>query len=946
MLNPHNIHSKWQQKWADAKLFEADAQPGKKKFFLTFPYPYVNGLPHVGHLFTLMRVEAFARYKRLQGFNVLWPQGWHCTGSPIVNAARRIAEGEEKQVKILKEFGIPDKDIKKFADPEEWVRYFPKEYKKDLQGLGLSIDWRREFITTSLNPHYDRFIRWQFSKLKEKNYAIKGKFPVVWCPKEGCPVSDHSRIEGEGETPQEFVLVKFKMGNAFLVAATLRPETVYGLTNIWVDPETEYVQARVNKEAWIISRECVEKLKTQDRKVEIIGKIKGKELMGQWCFAPGIEKEIIILPSHFCNPAKGTGLVMSVPSDSPDDWMGLFDLKSSEAGCRKHGLDFAKVSMIHPIPIIATPELGDTAAITICQRLGIKSQHEREKLEEAKQVVYKKGFYEGIMTQHCGKYRGMRVEAAKEAIKQDLIAKGKAELFYELTGKVICRCLTPSIVKIVDDQWFIDYHNPEWKALAHKALDQLKLYPEKARAQFSYVIDWLHEWACTREEGLGTRLPWDEKWLIESLSDSTIYMAYYTIVHLLKDIKPELIDNNFFDYVFLGKGDKAKLKTGTADAKLLDRMQAEFNYWYPVDFRNSGKDLIQNHLTFFLFNHTAIFPKEKWPKGIGVNGWVTVDGQKMSKSLGNVIPVRDMIKKYSADAARITILSGGEGMDDPNWDTEFATSVMQKLDHLYETCVQMHGKGRTTMQAIDAWAESRLNEIIRDTTRLMEETLFRSASQKILFDMQGLLKWYLRRTTNNPNKALINRIIEAQLVMLSPFTPHLAEETWEALGRKGFVSLGQWPAADEKKIDAEADAREQLIRDTVNDIHTVIKLAKVEKPKTITLFVSATWKYNFYSLLKDLLAKTRDPKEILDTIMATELKKQGQEIYKVLPKLVKQTGVPAVILAQDKECSALQEAMTFLENEVGCTIKVVKAEEATNPKANNAVPRKVAIVVE
>ncbi|MBI4149972.1 leucine--tRNA ligase, partial [Candidatus Woesearchaeota archaeon] len=765
---------------------------------------------------------------------------------------------------------------------------------------------------------------------------------VVWCPKEGCPVSDHSRIEGEGETPQEFVLVKFKMGDVYLVAATLRPETSYGLTNVWVDPDTEYVKAKVNKETWIVSKECSEKLKTQERDVKILGKIKGKELLGQWCMAPAVNKEIMILPSHFCNPAKGTGIVMSVPSDAPDDWMGLFDIKSSEAECKKYGLDFAKVNMIHPIPIIVTPGLGDTAAIVICQQLGIKSQNDREKLEEAKQIVYKKGFYEGVMTQHCGKYANMRVEAAKEAIKQELIKKGQAELFYELTGKVICRCLTPSIVKIVDDQWFINYNDPEWKNLTHKALDQLKLYPEKARAQFSYVIDWLHEWACTREEGLGTRLPWDEKWLIESLSDSTLYMAYYTIAHLLQTVKSELVDDAFFDYVFLGKGDKKALKV---DAKLVDKMRDEFSYWYPVDFRNSGKDLIQNHLTFYLFNHVAIFPQDKWPKGIGVNGWVTVDGQKMSKSLGNMIPVREMTKKYSADATRITILSGGEGMDDPNWDTEFATSIIPKLTNLNETCTQFYNKGRTDIQAIDSWAASRLHEIVRDATRLMEETMFRSAIQKIFFDTQHAMRWYLRRTNNNPNKKIINSLIEAQLIMLSPFTPHLCEETWEAIGKKGLVCQQAWPSFDEKKIDAEADAKEQLIRDTLADIKAVLKLAKVEQPKTITLFVSSVWKYNFYSLVKDTFAKTRDPKEILDKVMATELKKYGQDIYKVLPKLIKQGEVPLVILSQTKELATLKEAKGFLEAEYGCKVDVIKAEEATNPKANNAVPGKVAILV-
>ena len=210
MYNFKEIEDKWQDKWDKAKIFEANPDK-RKKFFVNAPYPYINGFLHLGHLYTYLRTETFARYKRMQGYNVLYPQGWHATGSPIVNAAKRIKENEPKQIKIMKEMSFSDSEIKKFADPKYWVKYFPPENKKDFQKLGLSIDWRREFYTTELNPYYDKFVKWQFNILKEKNYIIKGEFPVVWCPKDNTIVQDHSRIEGEGEVPQEFILVKHKL---------------------------------------------------------------------------------------------------------------------------------------------------------------------------------------------------------------------------------------------------------------------------------------------------------------------------------------------------------------------------------------------------------------------------------------------------------------------------------------------------------------------------------------------------------------------------------------------------------------------------------------------------------------------------------------------------------------------------------------------------------------
>jgi len=946
----HERETKWQERWHDAKLFEADPKPGQQKFFLTFPYPYVNGLPHVGHLFTMMRVEAFARYKRSQGFNVLFPQGWHATGSPITTAAMRVKEGDPKQLQILKDNGVPESEIASFEEPEHWIHYFAPRYKQDVASTGISIDWRREFHTTSLNPQYDAFIKWQFTTLHEKGYVQKGRHPVVWCTKEEAPVSDHARSVGEGETPQEFTLLKYALGGepgTFLIAATLRPETVYGQTNLWVGRDIEYAKVQVTSpdkesELWIVSAPCVEKLKMQDRTVTFVKTVSGASLLGMMVTAPMIERDIPILPSHFCSPDKGTGIVTSVPSDAPDDWMGLHDLQNPETAA-KEGVSPNVVMHIKPIPIIKSSDMGDMAAVTICQQMAIKSQHERAKLEEAKKIVYKKGYYEGTLI--VGPYAGMPVQEAKDKVKKELIARGEAELFFELTGKVVCRCQTPSVVKIVSDQWFVTYGDEKWKETARECLAAMTLYPEKVRSQFEYVLGWLNDWACTREFGLGTRLPWDERWLIESLSDSTAYMAYYTIAHKIKGVDAKHLTREFFDYVFLGKGIAHNIPAEHGHSAIdVEALRAEFLYWYPVDFRNSGKDLVQNHLAFFIFNHTAIWPKEQWPVGIGVNGYVMVDGQKMSKSLGNVIPVRKLVSEYGADAARITILNGGEGMDDPNWDSNFARGITNKTEQLLKLATELRGAKDHRATPVDAWLRSATAGLVKRVTEAMESTDFRTAIQLAFFEYNQVVKWYVARTAGKPNKELLRSTIEIQIIMLQPFIPHACEEMWETLGNAGFVSAASWPSCDESAIDVSLETAEDAIRQVTDDIQR--QLEKTPAPKEVVLFIAADWKRDAYRAFDEVVVTTRNPAEILKSLMATSLAKEGAELSRLVQFLVKGGRVPSAVPTVDGERCALLNAIDYFSHVAGgATVKILSPDESDAPKAKNGLPGKPAVML-
>src|SRR5204862_423161 len=292
----------------------------------------------------------------------MWPGEKRPEPAPLGcdrGAAKRVAEKEPNQWDILRKMGIPDREIPKFADPMHWIEVFPAATIEDLKGLGAAVDWTRSFITTPLNPPYDAFVRWQFHHLKDGDFVKIDKHPVIWCPKDQAPIGDHDRIEGEGEVPMEYTLLKFPLADGrFLVAATIRPETVYGQTNLWVDPKAPYVVAMVGEERWILNELAAKKLSEQGRTVVVESTLRGVDLIGKDAVAPAINRAIPVLPGSFIGQGRGTGLVTSVPSDAPDDFVALRDLQQDEGTLPRYHLDSERIRAIKPVPIIRTQGWG------------------------------------------------------------------------------------------------------------------------------------------------------------------------------------------------------------------------------------------------------------------------------------------------------------------------------------------------------------------------------------------------------------------------------------------------------------------------------------------------------------------------------------------------------------------------------------------------------------
>ncbi|WP_457754078.1 leucine--tRNA ligase [Thermococcus sp.] len=958
MVDFRAIEEKWQKKWNEEKIFEPKIDKNKSKFYITVAFPYLSGHLHVGHARTYTIPDVIARFKRMQGYNVLFPMAWHITGSPIVGIAERIKHRDPQTIFVYRDvYKVPEEILWTFEDPINIVKYFMKAAKETFIRAGFSVDWSREFHTTSLHPQFNAFITWQFLRLKEKGLIVKGAHRVRWDPVVGTPLGDHDLMDGEDVPILEYILIKFILEEngetIYLPAATLRPETVYGVTNMWLNPNASYVKAKVKykgkEEMWIVSKEAAYKLSFQDKEIEVLEEFKGEKLIGKWVKNPVTGDEVIILPADFVDPDNATGVVMSVPAHAPFDHAALEDLKRNTEVLLKYDIDPRIVENIIYISLIELEGYGEFPAVEEAEKLGVKSQEDKEKLEQATKTIYKAEYHKGIFK--IEPYKGIPVSRVKDLVAEDMKKKEIADIIYEFADKnVISRFGNRAVVKIIHDQWFIDYGNPEWKAKAFECLEQMKIIPESRRAQFRAVFDWIEKKACARKIGLGTPLPWDPEWVIESLSDSTIYMAYYTISRAINkyEIKGEQLIPELFDYIFLEERSEEKEKelsekTGIP-AEVIREMKEEFEYWYPLDWRCSAKDLIPNHLTFFVFNHVAIFDKKYWPKGIAVNGYGTLEGKKMSKSKGNVLNFIDAINENGADVVRLYIMSLAEHDSDFDWRSKEVSKLRGQLERFYELISEFaeYDAKPVGLRDIDKWMLHRLNKAIEGATKALEEFRTRTAVQWAFYSILNDLRWYMRRTEGRDDDAkryVLRTLADVWVRLMAPFTPHICEELWEKLGGEGFVSLAKWPEPNPEWWNETTELEEDYIKSLIEDIKEIIKVAKLEDAKKAYIYTAPEWKWK----VAEIVAEKRDFKAVMSEVMKDpEMRKKGKEVASLVNKLIKERAFEIKRINEEK---ALKEAKDFIEKELGLEI-VINPKEDKGGKAKQAMPMKPAVYIE
>lgn len=708
------------------------------------------------------------------------------------------------------------------------------------------------------------------TRLREMNKIKFGKRYTIYSIKDGQPCMDHDRSDGEGVGPQEYTALKLKVlewapkaaeaikgklpegANIYFVPATLRPETMYGQTSCYVGPKLTYgVYEASDNEYYIIGDRAAKNmafqglLKASGEIPKSLAELKGSDCIGTLVNAPlSMHKDgVRILPMDTVLETKGTGVVTSVPSDSPDDYATVKDLakKSDFYGIQK---EWAELEIF---PIISTPTYGDICAKTLVEKLKIASPKDTKPLAEAKELAYKEGFYQGTML--VGKYKGEKVEVAKPKVRADLIAAGEAFAYAEPEGQVVSRSGDKCIVALMD-QWYLDYGEENWRDQAIDWVQRgLNTYSAETKNAFVGVLNWLNQWACARTYGLGSKLPFDPNFLVESLSDSTIYMAYYTIVPWLHtdlfgrdkgkgNFGAEQMIDEVWDYVFsrIELTDELVTKSKISKAAL-EGMRRDFEYWYPLDVRVSGKDLIPNHLTFFLYNHIAFFSEEYWPRGVRANGHLMLNGSKMSKSTGNFMTLDDTVKKYGADAARIALADAGDGVTDANFEEDVADNGVLRLfnnrEWIEEVAKDPELRTGPLNSYQDALFDNELNVLVADAKREYTDTNYKLALKAAWFDFTSARDFYREACIGagiKMHKDLIFRYFELQALVLAVIAPHWCEWIWlEILKKPQSIQLAQWPEVPAANLGLSA-ARD-YVRHTSSNVNSAESLQLKKKAK-------------------------------------------------------------------------------------------------------------------
>ena len=836
--DPAAIEAKWQHEWERTRLFEPKAEPGRPKFMIIFAYPGISGYLHVGHMRGYTYCDAIARHRRQLGENVLFPAGFHASGIPAVSFARKVERGDESTLAILRAEKTPEAAIAKMKDPAYVVEFFRDVYEKRYwRPFGFSIDYSRLACTT--DEGYKRFIQWQFRRLHDRGLLVQKPHFAPFCPSSGPVAVDASETDvsrgGDAEVVA-FTALKFRGSDGLVFpCATLRAETVFGATNVWVNPAVEYVIAQVGGEKWVLSPEARVKADLLfEGGAREVGGVSGRSLVGLRLKAPITGRDVPVFPSSFVDPKVGTGVVMSVPAHAPFDFQALQELRS-----KPEGADAMQVAEVQPITLISVgpaPEEGAPSPAAEAVKVhGVRSLADRAALEMATQEVYAKEFREGRLLEITGEFAGLPVAQAREKVAAAATASGDAVPYQEFSKDVICRCGQQVLIKRIPDQWFIRYSDPQLTQNAASHAKKMEVAPEEVARDLPKVLEWYADRACIRQGAwLGTPFPLDEKWVVEPISDSTLYPVFYLISQRInrKELKEADVSDQLLDFVFLGRG-SAKAIPGVAAADA-QAMRSDFLYWYPLDLNLGGKEHKTVHFPAFVKTHIALLAPEHWPRGIFVNWWVTMAaGNKVSKSKGGAEPVADLVSRFGVDALRLYYAHAAAPWLDVEWDPDGVLDYRARLARIHDAVKAAAAgdllslgaaTGLPPLTTIDRWLSSARQRRLEEAREGWAALDFRQVAAPLFFGMLADLRWYLRR--GGRNLQLVQAYALDWAVAMTPIAPHLGEELYHSLGGPGAASTARLAPSDHKARDHAAEFVEDFIQAALEDVQRIRQVAE------------------------------------------------------------------------------------------------------------------------
>lgn len=726
---------KWQKKWMEEKVFEADNKSAKPKFYalVEFPYPSGQGL-HVGHPRPYTALDVVARKRRMQGYNVLFPMGWDSFGLPAENYA-----------------------IKNHVHPAEFTNANIARFKKQIQSIGMSFDWSREIATT--DPEYYKWTQWIFIQLFKKGLAYKKEMNVNWCTDCKCVLANEEVVNGVCERCGSEVIhknksqwmlkiteyaerlindlddvdyperVKIQQKNwigkstgaevAFkttegdlLKVYTTRPDTLYGATYMVVSPEHPYIEKWAEKLANIDEIRAYQEQaakKSDFERTEVAKDKTGVRLDGVSAINPLTGKEIPVFISDYVLVSYGTGAIMAVPAHDTRDW------------------EFAKK---FGLPIVEVVKGGDVQneAFIDCNS--------------------------GVMV-NSDILNGLTVDDAKKKIIEHLEKEGIGckKVNYKLRDWVFSRQRywgePIPIVYCEKCGWVpIDEHELPLK------LPNVKSYEptDNGESPLAKMTDWTST-TCPKCGGAATR----ETDTMPQWAGSSWYFLRY--------MDPQ--------------NDKA-----LASKEALD-------YWSPVDWYNGGMEHTTLHLLYSRFWHKFLYDigvvptKEPYAKRTSHGMILGENGEKMSKSKGNVVNPDDIINEYGADTMRLYEMFIGDFEKAAPWNSDGIKGCRRFVDRYWNLQdILIDGN------EIRPELESSFHKAIKKVDEDVENLKFNTGIASLMSLLNDV---YSVGSINKKELAVFS-------VMMNIYAPHVSEEVW-ALNKlgKGLVAQQSWPEYDESK---------------------------------------------------------------------------------------------------------------------------------------------------
>ncbi|MBY8981786.1 MAG: leucine--tRNA ligase [Candidatus Lokiarchaeota archaeon] len=923
--DPQKIEQKWQKRWEEDKIFEVNVDKTKKKYYILEMYPYPSGKLHMGHLRNYTIGDCYARYKRMNGFNVLYPMGYDSFGMPAENAA-----------------------IDKGINPEEWTNSNISFMKNQQKRIGLSYDWNREIY--SHDSKYYKFDQYFFIKMFEKGLAYRQESYVNWCNKCSTVLANEQAQGGKcwrcnTEVEQRFLpqwflkirnyadellkglelvdwpekvkimqknwigrsegtIIKFPIldEERSIDIFTTRPDTLYGVTFMVFAPEHPWIHEWVKgteheKEYKAFYNEVMKQNKFERTDIDV--EKKGL-FIGKYCVHPITKEKIPIYVSNFVIYEYGAGAIMAVPAHDQRDF------------------EFAKEYNI-PIKVVIEP-------------------HEYELNAGKMSRAFES---EGILV-NSDEFNNMENFSAIKAITEKLeeLGVGYATINYKLRDWGISRqrywgcpipiiycekcgtvpvpikdlpVLLPKDVKFTKSgnpletsENFINTNCPKCGESAKRETDTMDTFIDSSWYFFAFCDPPNHNLEIPYRKDIVNY--WGNVDLyvggIEHAILHLIYARFFT--KMSRDLGLHNFDEPFQRLLTQGMINKEHPYCSKCDRFA---MKTEMN------------------------DETCKFCGTKY----------ILRSVKMSKSYGNTVDPGEIINKYGADSARFFVLFGASPESGFEWSDEGVEFAYKFIKNFYRLLIEPPRHFRKKHTIIDKLVEYNLNKTIKHVTECLDDLAIRDAINYIIQFIPPLTKY----KEEGAIKEIFEECREKLTLLFNPIVPHLTEEIWEVIGKEKYLSLNSWPTFNQTLLTFDNEFKWNLFKKTIDDINSIRVATKTNDIKKITVIIADEWKFDFYSNLISLIEETKNQGEIMKKIMKNDsLKAHSKFINQTTAKILKNIGkYPKQIIGVIDELNLFIEIIPIIKKRFKCEVEVLVEKESNLKKAYQSLPGRPALVI-